>query len=438
MKPRRKSSPESGLILTRLLALRRPARRPGGKLRKTFMNAKKQKEKERRRARKMADEAWEAVEAGHLILAEKIIRRAVATQPDNARLWNDQGVILNLRNNDGEADRCFRYAIRLARDFAAPYHHLAAIRAKQDRLDDAVALEADALKHAPNNVQYAECLETYRASAELQRQETLSKLPWTLEEKPAPPPGGDAAAVAAADAAWSERLRGYDWDRVSDRLTREGCVVLPGLLDPAACAALWSLFDDDGLFVKTVVMDNPDFGEGVYRYFRPPIPTAVDGLRRAVYRHVAGIANTWQRLLGEDETYPAEWEAFRDACHRAGQTKSTPLLLKYGPGGFNALHRDLRGRVFFPIQLAVVLSPRADQEPAGFQGGEFLLCDFPEGPKARRREVAAGLGDAVLFCTRDRLVSIGGAYGLQPVKHGAARVTAGSRFVLGVPFHEYR
>jgi hypothetical protein len=62
----------------------------------------------------------------------------------------------------------------------------------------------------------------------------------------------------------------------------------------------------------------------------------------------------------------------------------------------------------------------------------------PEGPKARRREIAAGLGDAILFCTRDRLVPIGGAYGLQPVKHGVARIEAGPRLVLGLPFHEYR
>src|SRR5262249_33581333 len=175
-------------------AARRP--RPGERLRKTPMTAKKQKEKERRRARKQADEAWQAVEAGNLGLAEKIIRRAVKTQPDNARLWNDQGVILNFLGNDGEADRCFRYAIRLARNFAAPYDHLAALRAKQDRLDDAVALEADALKHAPDNTQYARRLEEYRASAEQQRQETLSHLPWTREEDPAPPPCGDAAAVA--------------------------------------------------------------------------------------------------------------------------------------------------------------------------------------------------------------------------------------------------
>src|SRR6516225_3536154 len=110
------------------------------------MSAKKEKKKERRRARKLADEAWQAVEAGNLDMAEKLIRRATSTQPDNARAWNDQGVILNMRGNHAEADRAFRYAIRLARDFAEPYHHLAAIRVQQDRLDDAVALEAEAVR----------------------------------------------------------------------------------------------------------------------------------------------------------------------------------------------------------------------------------------------------------------------------------------------------
>src|SRR3982751_107023 len=128
------------------------------------MNAKKQKEKERRRARKLADEAWQAVEAGDLGLGEKLIRRAVSTQADNARLWNDQGLILLLRGNEGEADRAFRFAIRMARAFAEPYHHLAALRARQGRLDDAVALEADAARLAPQNAQYAGQLEAYRAA----------------------------------------------------------------------------------------------------------------------------------------------------------------------------------------------------------------------------------------------------------------------------------
>src|SRR5262249_61734017 len=108
------------------------------------------------------------------------------------------------------------------------------------------------------------------------------------------------------------------------------------------------------------------------------------------------------------------------------------------PGGLQAGPRARRARGFSPSWRAVVLAPRAARAPAGFTGGESLWWDAPGGPKARRREVAAGLGAAVLFCTRDRLVRIGGAYGLQPVKHGMAPLTAGSRTVLGVPFHEYR
>jgi hypothetical protein len=126
-------------------------------------------------------------------------------------------------------------------------------------------------------------------------------------------------------------------------------------------------------------------------------------------------------------------------CAAGGQATPTPILLKYGPGGFNALHRDLRGGVFFPIQLALVLSPRAAVgRGEGFEGGEFLLCDVPEGQKTQRRALPAGLGDAVLFCTRDRLVQVGATYGLQPVMHGVAPIASGTRVVLGVPFHEYR
>jgi hypothetical protein len=409
------------------------------------MTAKKQKDKERRRARKMGAEAWQAVEAGKLDLAEKIIRRATTTQTDNARLWNDQGVILHMRGNLNDADRAFRYAIRLSRDFAEPYHHLASIRAQQDRLDDAVALEADALARAPQNTDYAHRLQGYRADAERQLQATLAGLPWAKSDSREPPavPAGDIAAVREAAASWAARLAEMDWQRLARRLTVEGCAVIPELLTAAECAELRSLWSDESVFVKSVVMDDPDFGQGEYRYFRIPIPTIVDGLRRGIYPNLASLANEWQRLLGEPDQYPLEWEKFRDVCHAAGQTKSTPLLLKYGPGGFNALHRDLRGRVFFPIQLAVVLSPRADQLPAdespdGFQGGKFLLCDSPPGPKARQREIDAGLGDAILFCSRDRLVPIGGAYGLQGVKHGVTTITAGERMVLGVPFHEYR
>jgi hypothetical protein len=397
------------------------------------MNPKKQKAKERRRARVLAEQAWEAANEGNLDLAEKIIRRAVSTQEDNPVLWNDQGVILSLRHKDSEAAKSFAAALSLAPTFADPYACLATLRLRQGRVEEALGLQTQAVKYAPHNAKYAEQLQAYRALAGQSPPDADAPEVATVHsnEVPSADPGND----------WRQRLEALDWHALASRLTRDGCAVIAGMVDAPACEWLRGLFDDDQLFARTVVMDRPEFGKGTYRYFGAPIPKVVDQLRRAVYPHLARIANEWQQMLGESERFPEEWDSFRDRCHQAGQTTPTPILLKYGGGGFNALHRDLRGAVFFPIQLAVVLSPRADLEGTdteGFQGGEFLFCDSPEGRKSRRREVVLGLGDAVLFCTRDRLVRVGGAVGLQPVKHGAAPITAGTRFVLGVPFHEYR
>lgn len=390
------------------------------------MNPKKQKEKDRRRARKLADEAWEAADQGNLDLAEKIIRRAVAAQEDNPVLWNDQGMLLVLRQKDLDAADAFRAAISLAPTYAEPYAHLATLRLRQGSARDAVALQTQAAKHAPDNAGYLDRLEAYRALA---GQASTHTEP--TKQRPVLP-------TTVLDGDWPERLKSLDWHALGERLTRDGCVVIAELLDAVTCAQVRSMFDDDARFARTIVMDRPEFGQGTYRYFAAPLPAVVDQLRRTLYPQVAAIANHWQELLGEPERYPADWDAFRAECAHAGQTTPTPILLKYGPGGFNALHRDLRGSVFFPIQLAVVLSPRADAGADGFEGGEFLFCDVPQGKKSRRQELTLGLGDAVLFCTRDRLLRVGGVHGLQPVKHGVAPITAGERMVLGVPFHEYR
>ena len=404
------------------------------------MNPKKQKVKDRRRARKLAAQAWEAIQASNLDLAEKMIRRAVAAQPDNPVLWNDQGVVLGLNQKEVEAAESFRTALSLAPTFAEPYARLADLRARQGFAREAASLQAQAVKHDAQNVLYVERLEAYRSLA---GQENLQPaMPQAGLESPAATPDRHVIPpVESGCGDWLKRLEELDWHLLGERLTRNAYVLIAALVDAIDCERLRSNFDDDALFARTVVMDQPGFGQGVYRYFRAPIPDLVDRLRQAVYPHAARIANGWQRLLGEPEHYPAEWDAFRDECREAGQTTPTPILLKYGPGGFNALHRDLRGAVFFPIQMAVVLSPRADPadpQSDGFHGGEFLLCDVPEGKKALRREVPARLGDVVLFCTRDRLALVGGVYGLQPVKHGVAPITAGERVVLGVPFHEYR
>jgi uncharacterized protein len=182
-------------------------------------------------------------------------------------------------------------------------------------------------------------------------------------------------------------------------------------------------------------MNKSRFGKGTYRYFADPIPPLIDAIRRLVYPHVAGIANRWQTQLEDDERYPTTWPDFRDRCAAAGQTTPSPLLLSYETGGFNALHQDIRGEVFFPIQLVVVLSPRASsaEDVEGFSGGDFLLCDDRE-----CHVIPAGLGDAVLFCTSARLVRLATGYALQPVKHGMSRIESGRRFAVGIPFHEFR
>jgi hypothetical protein len=409
----------------------------GLRLEEGLMHPKKAKAKERRRSRKLAAQAWAAADEHNLDLAEKIIRRAVTTQPDNPVLWNDQGLLLRLRGKEREAEEAFRAAISLAPTFAEPFARLAEMRAGQGDLCHAIRLLEQAVRYAPQPEAYAKRLEAYRALLPCQHEPAEVQPPVPAPVDPATVPSPTLLGKSESP----PHIAGLDWAGLGERLTRDGCVRIPVLLDATTCAALRRTFDDDVLFAKTVVMDRDDFGRGVYRYFTAPIPTLVDGLRRAVYPHVARIANGWQHLLNETERFPQDWKGFRRQCQEAGQTTPTPILLKYGPGGFNALHRDLRGTVYFPIQMAVVLSPNLEAPSAGadgFCGGEFLFCDVPEGKKSRRRAVPAGLGDALLFCTRDRLVRIGGAYGLQPVKHGVNRITHGARLVLGVPFHEYR
>lgn len=249
-----------------------------------------------------------------------------------------------------------------------------------------------AVQHAPGTVPYAERLEAYRVLVHCQSKSDPELLPGSV------PVAAPITPPLPEEGNWTSKAASLNWNDLGKKLTQEGCVRVPTLVDAATRAALRRLFDHNTRFAKTVVMDRDEFGRGVYRYFQAPIPAVVDALRRGVYPHVAKLANEWQNLLNEAERFPETWEDFRLRCQEAGQT--TPILLKYGPGGFNALHRDLRGSVYFPIQLAIVLSPLLqppDSDAEGFCGGEFLFCDVPEGKKSRGRVIPAGLGDACYF-----------------------------------------
>ena len=401
------------------------------------MHSKKMRDKNRRRASRLAEQAWDTADDGNFDLAGKIIQRAVELNPANPVLWNDQGTLLLQLHQDEKAAESFQTAIQVAPDFAEAYAGLAAIRARQGKADQAVTLQREAVRHAPESQRHQNSLAAYEA---LLVGGCASSTRPNSEMHSQSDEGRFEHALSSELPDLASRIARLNWPELDGRLTGHGIAHLPGLLSAVECAALRTMFDEDRLFSKTVTMNKSHFGKGVYRYFAAPIPRLVDAVRRLVYPHMAQIANGWQRLLHEDDLYPATWSGFRGLCAEAGQSTPSPLMLRYEAEGFNAPHQDIRGAVFFPLQLAIVLSPRVDSpanDPNEFTGGEFLFCDQPERKPADRSLIPAGLGDAVLFCTRARLVRVGGVYGLKPVKHGMDRITSGSRYALGIPFHEF-
>ncbi len=229
------------------------------------------------------------------------------------------------------------------------------------------------------------------------------------------------------------RVSGRDWEEVEASLDERGAAVLPGLLDPAECAGLAVRYADDSAFRSRVVMARHGFGRGEYKYFSYPLPAIVAALRENLYPHLAPIANRWNAALRIGVHYPDTLAAWLERCHRAGQTKPTPLLLHYQAGDYNCLHQDLYGEHVFPIQATVLLN-----DPHDFAGGEFVLTEQRPRMQSRAEVVTLAQGDAVLFAVNHRPVQ--GARGFYRVtmRHGVSRLKSGERCTLGVIFHDAR
>jgi len=219
---------------------------------------------------------------------------------------------------------------------------------------------------------------------------------------------------------------------VGEALDRDGYAVLPEVLDLEQCRALTALYDEREAFRSRVVMARHGFGEGEYKYLAYPLPAVVEQLRQSLYRLVAPAANRWQQRLGLTPTFPETLDDYLKRCHAAGQTRSTPLILKYGPGDYNCLHQDLYGELVFPLQATVLLSrPGAD-----FTGGEFLLVEQRPRRQSKGEVVPLSQGDAVVFPVNHRPVAGTRGHYRVTMRHGVSRLRSGQRFTLGVIFHD--
>jgi hypothetical protein len=231
----------------------------------------------------------------------------------------------------------------------------------------------------------------------------------------------------------ADRIAKLDWAGIADALDARGSATTGPLLTPDECATLAALYDQEAPFRSRVVMARHGFGSGEYKYFAAPLPATIAALRISLYPRLAETANRWQTQTG-GEPYPAQHADYLKLCHAAGQTRPTPLLLKYEVGDYNCLHQDLYGALAFPLQATILLSdPDHD-----FTGGEFLLTEQRPRMQSRGEVVPLRQGEAVLFAVNQRPVQ--GKRGTYRVtlRHGVSRVKRGRRFTLGIIFHDAR
>ncbi|MBR8653922.1 2OG-Fe(II) oxygenase [Achromobacter sp. Marseille-Q0513] len=226
----------------------------------------------------------------------------------------------------------------------------------------------------------------------------------------------------------------HDWEAIARSLDARGNARLPGLLDPAQCAALAAGYASPDGYRSRIVMARHGFGRGEYKYFSYPLPPLLQALRQALYPRLAPIANRWNQLLGDPQRFPATHDAFLAQCHAAGQKRPTPLILQYGADDYNCLHQDLYGERVFPLQVAILLS-RPGQD---FSGGEFVMTETASSGQ-RAEVIALDQGDALVFTVNHRPAP-GKRGGTRKVamRHGVSRVRGGSRHTVGLIFHDAR
>lgn len=229
-----------------------------------------------------------------------------------------------------------------------------------------------------------------------------------------------------------DKTHQLDWQQAADELHSKGYAQVSSVLSKLQCQQLIERYDAPNGYRKTVVMERYRFGLGEYKYFDYPLPDLVQTLRECLYPYLAPIANLWMRQLNIEKQFPPTLQALQAECQANHQLKPIPLILKYGQGGFNTLHQDLYGDIYFPLQIAIFLN-----EPGiDFSGGEFVLTQ--QAPRAQSKAIVLQprLGDMMVFTTNFRPVKGARGYYRASMRHGVSEVISGSRHTLGIIFHD--
>lgn len=231
---------------------------------------------------------------------------------------------------------------------------------------------------------------------------------------------------------WRERVEGGDWEAITAELDEFGGARLPRLLDADEAREIRSVYENDLAFRSTIDMNRHRFGSGEYRYFKAPYPEPVERLKQALYPRLLPVARDWWGKLGRPAPWPDTLDEWLRMCHDAGQRRSTAILLRYGAGDWNALHRDLYGDLVFPLQVVINLNePGVDHT-----GGEFLLVEQRPRAQSRGTAVTVPHGHGFVFTTRDRPVRSARGWSAAPVRHGVSAIRSGRRHTLGLVFHD--
>ena len=229
-----------------------------------------------------------------------------------------------------------------------------------------------------------------------------------------------------------QRVDQLDWSRIAAELDTTGTALAGQVVDRDDCHHFVALYHRDELFRSTIDMARHRFGQGQYRYFAYPLPPPVAELRAALWPRLLRIAREWAVRLDRPAPWPDDLDDWLARCHDAGQARPTPLMLRYGPGDWNALHRDLYGELVFPLQVVIGLDAPGDD----YTGGEFVVVEQRPRAQSRATTLTIPQGHAVVFTTRDRPARSARGWSAAPLRHGVSTLHSGRRHTLGLIFHD--